>query len=134
MALNFEFTDKAQATLEAAIQLAKDYANSQGMSAILSLSLPPVAHQVTYAVYPAHIAFVLLNEGAGDEPVPGTTSHTQVPLFASVIQKAGGDVVSTAYCLDVRVHQLLSFQILDTRKTRIETHHHPPSFPIAATG
>ncbi len=30
MALSFEFTDKAEATLQAAIQLAKDYANSQG--------------------------------------------------------------------------------------------------------
>jgi ATP-dependent Clp protease ATP-binding subunit ClpB len=119
MALNFKFTDKAQATLEAAIQLAKDHANSQGMSAVVSLSLSPVAHQVTYAVYPAHIAFVLLNEGAGDEPAPGNISHTQVPLFASVIQKAGGDVVSTAYYLRVRVHQFLSFQMLDTRKTRI---------------
>ncbi|KAN0124757.1 P-loop containing nucleoside triphosphate hydrolase protein [Russula decolorans] len=72
MALNLDFTDKAQATLQAAIQLAKDHANSQ--------------------VHPAHIAFVLLNEGAGDEPAPGSTSHTQIPLFASVIQKAGGDV------------------------------------------
>jgi hypothetical protein len=32
MAVNIDqFTDKAQATVEAAIQLAKDYANSQGM-------------------------------------------------------------------------------------------------------
>jgi hypothetical protein len=54
------------------------------------------------AVYPAHIAFVLLNEGAGDEPAPGGTSHTQIPLFASVIQKAGGDVVSTPYHSPVR--------------------------------
>jgi hypothetical protein len=35
MALNFEFTDKAQATVQAAIQLAKDYANSQGMSVLI---------------------------------------------------------------------------------------------------
>ncbi len=53
--------------------------------------------RVTYAVYPAHIAFVLLNEGAGDEPAPGSTSHRQIPLFASVIQKAGGDAVSAPY-------------------------------------
>lgn len=33
MSLNIEqFTDKAQATVQAAIQLAKDYANSQGTS------------------------------------------------------------------------------------------------------
>ena len=30
MASNMDFTDKAQATLAAAIQLAKDYANAQG--------------------------------------------------------------------------------------------------------
>lgn len=34
MALNLDFTDKAQATLQAAIQLAKDYANSQGTSVV----------------------------------------------------------------------------------------------------
>jgi hypothetical protein len=37
MALNLDFTDKAQATLQTAIQLAKDYANSQGMSVVSSL-------------------------------------------------------------------------------------------------
>ena len=31
MSLNFEFTDKTQETLAAAIQLAKDYANANGM-------------------------------------------------------------------------------------------------------
>ena len=31
MNANFDFTDKAQETLAAAIQIAKDYANSQGM-------------------------------------------------------------------------------------------------------
>jgi hypothetical protein len=34
MALNLDFTDKAQGTLQAAIQLAKDYANSQGTSVV----------------------------------------------------------------------------------------------------
>lgn len=29
---NFEFTDKAQQSVASAIQLAKDYANAQGMS------------------------------------------------------------------------------------------------------
>ena len=42
MTSNFDFTDKAQDSLTAATQLAKDYANAQ--------------------VHPAHIAFVLLNE------------------------------------------------------------------------
>ncbi|ESK88873.1 heat shock protein hsp98 [Moniliophthora roreri MCA 2997] len=64
MTSNFDFTDKTQQSLAAAIQLAKDYANAQ--------------------VHPAHIAFALLNEGAGE----GTSGSS---LFASVIQKAGGD-------------------------------------------
>jgi hypothetical protein len=46
MALNLDFTDKAQGTLQAAIQLAKDYANSQGVSVVSSFSLTPVAHDV----------------------------------------------------------------------------------------
>ncbi|KAI0094884.1 P-loop containing nucleoside triphosphate hydrolase protein [Irpex rosettiformis] len=65
MAANFDFTDKTQTTIADSVQLAKDYANSQ--------------------VHPAHIAFVLLNEAGAD----GTTgSHS---LFASVIQRSGGD-------------------------------------------
>ncbi|KDQ63541.1 hypothetical protein JAAARDRAFT_29560 [Jaapia argillacea MUCL 33604] len=72
MASNFDFTDKAQETLAAAVQLAKDYANAQ--------------------VHPAHIGFVLLNEGGGDQSVPGGLSQSSgTPLFASVVQKAGGD-------------------------------------------
>ncbi|KAI0076097.1 hypothetical protein K474DRAFT_1772816 [Panus rudis PR-1116 ss-1] len=67
MASNFNFTDKTQESLAAAIQLAKDYANAQ--------------------VYPAHIAFALLNEGAAD----GTPSAGSNSLFSSVISRAGGD-------------------------------------------
>jgi hypothetical protein len=47
MALNIEFTDKAQATVQAAIQLAKDYANSQRTS-VSSLTLTPSAYQATH--------------------------------------------------------------------------------------
>ncbi|KAI0321337.1 P-loop containing nucleoside triphosphate hydrolase protein [Amylostereum chailletii] len=66
MSLNLDlFTDKAQQTLQDAVQLAKDYSNSQ--------------------VHPAHLAFVLLNEGSGENQT------SQIPLFASVIQKAGGE-------------------------------------------
>ncbi len=89
MALNFDqFTDKAQETVQAAIKLATDYANSQCTSSRPSLTLQAL---ILYAVYPVHLAFVLLNEGAGDGP---NIAQTQIPLFASVIQKAGGDVVS----------------------------------------
>jgi hypothetical protein len=71
-------------------QFATDYANSQCTS--FHPFTPSSAH--IYAVYPVHLAFVLLNEGAGDGPT-GNISQSQIPLFASVIQKAGGDVVST---------------------------------------
>ncbi|KAF8922560.1 P-loop containing nucleoside triphosphate hydrolase protein [Mucidula mucida] len=66
MASNFDFTDKTQETLATAIQLAKDYAHAQ--------------------VHPAHIAFVLLNEGSGDAATSSGNS-----LFSSVITKAGAD-------------------------------------------
>ncbi|KAF7969040.1 hypothetical protein HWV62_28433 [Athelia sp. TMB] len=70
---NFEFTDKTSETVAAAVQLAKDYANAQ--------------------VHPAHLAFALLNEGAGGEgSAPGGLGGSaQTSLFSSVIQKAGGD-------------------------------------------
>ena len=48
MALNFDFTDKAQATLQAAIQLAKDYANSQGKTVVSNFTLHD--HRVAYHV------------------------------------------------------------------------------------
>lgn len=62
MAANFDFTDKTQQTVSDAAQLAKDNNNAQ--------------------LHPAHLAFVLLNEGTGES---GTS------LFASVINKVGGD-------------------------------------------
>jgi len=72
---NFDFTDKTQETIVAAVQLAKDHANAQ--------------------VHPAHIAFVLLNEGSGDPSVPGgLNGGPGMSLFSSVIQKAGGDPTS----------------------------------------
>jgi hypothetical protein len=126
--MELEFTDKAQATLQAAIRLAKDYAVSQGMSIVLSFTLTPVAHYFVYAVYPAHIAFVLLNEGAGDEPAPG---GIQIPLFASVIQKAGGDVVSTPHPFTRPCSP--THQMPDPRKTRIAAHHYSPSCAISTT-
>jgi hypothetical protein len=63
------------------------------MYVITPLSYRLSAHINT--VYPVHLAFVLLNEGVGDGPTTGNISQSQIPLFASVIQKAGGDVVST---------------------------------------
>jgi hypothetical protein len=72
MATNFDFTDKAQESIAASLQVAKDYANAQ--------------------VHPVHIASVLLNEGAGDG-IPGGLGSTGTSLFSSVISRAGGDPV-----------------------------------------
>ncbi|KIY71648.1 P-loop containing nucleoside triphosphate hydrolase protein [Cylindrobasidium torrendii FP15055 ss-10] len=66
MASNFEFTDKTNETLLAAVQSAKDYANAQ--------------------VHPAHIAFTMLNEQSGGQ--------NSASLFQTVIDKAGGDPVA----------------------------------------
>ncbi|KAJ7706189.1 P-loop containing nucleoside triphosphate hydrolase protein [Mycena rosella] len=69
MTSNFDFTE----SLANAIKCAQDYANAQ--------------------VHPAHIASVLLNEGAGEIPgglgSPATGGGTS--LFSSVISRAGGD-------------------------------------------
>jgi ATP-dependent Clp protease ATP-binding subunit ClpB len=68
---NFDLTEKTQESIASAIQLAKDYANAQ--------------------VHPVHLAFALLNEGAG---VSGSLNGPSgVSLFTSVIQRAGGDPV-----------------------------------------
>ncbi|KAF8055317.1 P-loop containing nucleoside triphosphate hydrolase protein [Lyophyllum atratum] len=72
MASNYEFTEKARQTLSDAFQLAKDYANAQ--------------------VHPEHIAFVFINGGSGEASPGGTQySGSAIPLFVSVIQRAGGD-------------------------------------------
>lgn len=74
MASGFDFTDKAQQTLSDAIQLARDYAHAQ--------------------VHPAHLAHVLINEGPS-ESIPNVQQRPSViPLFASVVQRAGGDPVA----------------------------------------
>lgn len=39
MSPNFDFTDKTEETLAAAIQLAKDYANAQGKHPLITLSV-----------------------------------------------------------------------------------------------
>ncbi|KAH8120313.1 P-loop containing nucleoside triphosphate hydrolase protein [Phellopilus nigrolimitatus] len=65
---NFDFTDKAQESVAAAIQLAKDYSNAQ--------------------VYPVHLASVLLNDPAGEAD---SAKQSKNSLFSSVIQRAGGE-------------------------------------------
>lgn len=79
MDVDYKFTNKAEQSIAAAIQLAKDYANAQ--------------------VHPAHLAHVLLNEGSGEQQQGGQS------LFVSVISKAGGDPVSII--LQIRLFALL---------------------------
>ncbi|PWN28491.1 P-loop containing nucleoside triphosphate hydrolase protein [Jaminaea rosea] len=71
-----DFTDKAAASLNAAIQLAKDHAHPQ--------------------VQPAHLALALLtDDAAASSKRPGTPSTSASPtdsLFRSVLTKAGVDV------------------------------------------
>ncbi|KAH9178710.1 P-loop containing nucleoside triphosphate hydrolase protein [Lactarius sanguifluus] len=57
-----------------------------------------------YAVYPVHLAFVLLNEGDGS--TSGNIAQSQIPLFASVIQKAGGDVTPVKRALQRAIVRL----------------------------
>lgn len=108
---NFDFTDKAQDSIGAAAQLAKDYANAQ--------------------IHPAHIAFALLNEGAGEQSVPGgLNSASGTSLFSSVIQKAGGDPVSALYS---KIDQYTNPFILDSSKAQPSKAHcpHTPTKPSA---
>ena len=65
------------------------------------------------SVHPAHLAFVLLNEGQAPESVlPGSRASSR-PLFASVIQRAGGDPVSN----------LSAVQFLCTDSLALDTYH-----------
>nr|GAT44184.1 predicted protein [Mycena chlorophos] len=74
--MDLQLTDRAQQSLSAAIQLAKDYAQAQ--------------------VFPVHIASALLNEGAGEASMPGAVpaSRPTDSLFVSVISRAGGDATT----------------------------------------
>ncbi|KAJ2927131.1 hypothetical protein H1R20_g9968, partial [Candolleomyces eurysporus] len=90
MSSNFDFTEKAQQTINDAVQAAKDYANAQ--------------------VFPAHIAFVLINEGQGVEAIPGGVNPQPrgQSLFSSVVSRAGGDPVGVRRALQkliVRIPQ-----------------------------
>jgi ATP-dependent Clp protease ATP-binding subunit ClpA len=81
-------TDKTKQSLAAAIQLANDYSNAQ--------------------VYPAHLAFVLLTEGHIPDSTPAGSRGSSPPLFASVIQRAGGDPISISRALQKLIVRLPS--------------------------
>jgi ATP-dependent Clp protease ATP-binding subunit ClpB len=107
MTSNLDFTDKASQSLNDSIQLAKDYANAQGVSLSILLF---ISNEITlYLVQPVHVAFTLLNEDAGtDLPVPGAQpTNAGTTLFASVISRVGGDPVRNhfpCYCLLTLIH------------------------------
>ena len=107
MGSNFDFTDKTQETLAAAIQLAKDYANAHGMHSRLRHGTSSWLITPLVIVVPAHIAFVLLNEGAGEQqPSEGLSQGSKNSLFTSVIQKVGGDPASLFYFICVAILRL----------------------------
>ncbi|KZW02267.1 hypothetical protein EXIGLDRAFT_735744 [Exidia glandulosa HHB12029] len=83
MASNFEFTDKAQESLAAAIQLARDHHHAQ--------------------VHPAHLASALLNEGGAPAIQGGQQQHS---MFAGAIQKAGGDTTAVHRALQKLIVRL----------------------------
>ena len=89
MSSNYSFTDKAEQTISDAIQLAKDHANAQGTFFEQYVRFGREVDFVFLAVYPLHIAAVLLKDETA-------TNGKQAgpPLFASVIEKAGGEAVS----------------------------------------
>lgn len=92
-----DFTDKTQQCLAEAIQLAKDYANAQGTLFLLVAFILLLI--LSCLVHPAHLAFVLLNEGASGSTMPGGPQPQAggTPLFASVVSRAGGDPVPTIF-------------------------------------
>ena len=101
MTSNFDFTEKAEQTLQTSFQLAKDYANAQGMFCPIFLENQE-SSLTRVPVHPAHIASAFLNEGGGASlSMPGSLhegrGNGSVPLFVSCISKAGGEPV----CLDV---------------------------------
>lgn len=99
--------------------------------ACLSFTMTTDAFRI---VYPAHLAFVLLNEGAGETTAPGGVSHAPTPLFASVIQKAGGDVVSLSYSLSVSSHWFLTMSFgIDNRQARCSEARCPSTLAISRT-
>ncbi|KAG8691547.1 hypothetical protein FRC11_001537 [Ceratobasidium sp. 423] len=81
--MNFDFTEKTETTIAAAVQSAKDHANAQ--------------------VTPFHLANALLNEGSGIADNAAGTS-----LFASVISKAGGDIASVNRAIQKQLVRLPS--------------------------
>ena len=98
-----EFTDKTQNTLAEAIQLARDHAHVQGMSFSFLSHAKTYNVLLVFPVYPVHLAFVLLNGGTSEPSMPGgPTSNASPGLFALVIERVGGNPVSTPYSSPLR--------------------------------
>jgi hypothetical protein len=97
---NYDFTEKAEATFNAAIQLAKDYANSQ--------------------VSPVHFAHVMLNEDTLPAP-PGAmpnAGNRGGSIFTQAIQKAGGDPVCGAFRSLLFLYVLTYFVFIGPSQSR----------------
>ena len=70
----FDFTDRAQTSLAAAFQLAKDYAHAQ--------------------LAPAHIALSLFNDDTSNSTGVQSTNKDSQSLFKSICEKTGIDISS----------------------------------------
>ena len=104
MDYDWEFTEKTEQTIAAAIQLAKEYANAQGKDPWI-VSLKRYTDSSLSTVHPPHLASVMLNEtssGEANDALPA--SRQSQSLFASAIRKAGGDpaVVNRAIQTETR--------------------------------
>ena len=89
--MNYEFTEKTEQTIAAAIQLAKEYANAQGKDPRIA-SLKRYTDSSLSTVHPPHLASVMLNETSSGEANGALPAGRQSQsLFASAISKAGGD-------------------------------------------
>ena len=70
--MSFEFTDRAQSSVSAALQLAKDHSHPQ--------------------VSPAHIALALLTDDTSNSQGVQSTNESSQSLFKSICNKAGVDI------------------------------------------
>jgi hypothetical protein len=92
------------------------------------LSLSRTYLTLCLVVHPAHLAFVLINQPPETGP-GGAQSSSGTPLFASVIQRAGGDPVKLSLSLVLLSNLLLSGR----RETRYPKTHRSTPFTKSTT-
>ncbi|PWN90788.1 P-loop containing nucleoside triphosphate hydrolase protein [Acaromyces ingoldii] len=95
--MSFEFTDRANAALAQAMQLARDMSHAN--------------------LFPVHLALALLTDGGTSQgasrpgtpaPAPASTSSSQPSLFRSVLQKAGADASKLETALRAAIRKIPS--------------------------